>query len=329
MDPLLTGHDVSRALSLWAQCENGVARLINQSENQIFAITAQSGVRYALRVHRVGYQSRAAIESELAWLAALRRDTGLPVPTPLQGQDGQLLQSFPSADGEQRFTVLFDYIDGVEPTPADDLTGLFNSLGRYAGVLHNHAQAWVRPIGFERPEWNASTILDTDAPWGDWRQAPGVGPDNRKLLDQLDLTLRHRLAGYGHDSERFGLIHADMRLGNLLVDGDTVTLIDFDDCGFSWFVYDFAAAISFHETEANMPALKAAWITGYQTVRPLDAADIAAIDTMIMLRRMALLAWVGSHAETGLAQTHMPGFAAGTAMLAERYLSGALWDEAG
>ena len=40
---------------------------------------------------------------------------------------------------------------------------------------------------------------------------------------------------------------------------------------------------------------------------------------------MALLAWIGSHAETRLAKTHMKGFADGTARLAERYLRGSLW----
>jgi Ser/Thr protein kinase RdoA (MazF antagonist) len=324
MDPLLTGHDVLPDLSLWQHCEDGIVCLINHSENQIFAINAPSGGRYAMRVHRIGYQSRAAIESELHWLVALRRDTDLPVPTPLAGRDGHFLQSFTGADGVQRFAVLFEFIDGVEPSPADDLTALFNTLGRYAAVLHNHAQAWARPRGFERPEWNARTILDAEAPWGDWRQAPGVGPGNRELLERLDRTLRQRLAGYGQSPERFGLIHADMRLGNLLVDGDAVTLIDFDDCGFSWFVYDFAAAISFYETAPNVPTLKSAWIAGYQSVRQLNDADIAAIDTMVMLRRMALLAWIGSHAETGLAQAHTRGFAAGTAQLAERYLAGAL-----
>ncbi|MNL84486.1 hypothetical protein D3C87_2124670 [compost metagenome] len=74
-----------------------------------------------------------------------------------------------------------------------------------------------------------------------------------------------------------------------------------------------------------MPALKAAWLEGYQAVRKLDAEDIAVLDAMVMLRRMALLAWIGSHAETRLAQQHMPGFADGTAQLAERYLRGALW----
>ncbi|UXN73114.1 phosphotransferase [Devosia sp. A8/3-2] len=116
-----------------------------------------------------------------------------------------------------------------------------------------------------------------------------------------------------------------MRLGNLLVDGSNVTLIDFDDSGFCWFVYDFAAAISFHETHVGVPGLRSCWVEGYLTVRPLDDEHVEAIDSMVMLRRMALLARIGSHAETRLAQTHMRGFAAGTAQLAERYLRGALW----
>jgi len=38
-----------------------------------------------------------------------------------------------------------------------------------------------------------------------------------------------RLARFGSGAARFGLIHADMRLANLLVDGDDVCVIDFDD----------------------------------------------------------------------------------------------------
>ena len=45
--------------------------------------------------------------------------------------------------------------------------------------------------------------------------------------------------------ERFGLVHADLRLANLLVEDEKVNVIDFDDCGYSWFMYDFGTAVSF------------------------------------------------------------------------------------
>jgi len=310
------------ALQLWSETAAGTASLINHSENHTFRVDAPFGESFSLRVHRPGYQSRASIESELVWLTALRRDTDLPVPRPIKGRDGQLLQSFESPGHEPRLAVLFAYAPGQEPSPTSNLGQLFVTLGGFAARMHEHAMAWQRPPGFVRQVWSAEHILDPDGLWGNWRAAPGMTPEIGATLDQLDALLRRQLADYGTEPHRFGLIHADMRLGNLLVDGDRVTLIDFDDCGFCWFAYDFAAAISFHETHLAVPALKAAWLDGYRAIREPSAADIAAMDTMVMLRRMALLAWIASHGETALAQTHAPGFALGTAKLAKRYMAG-------
>lgn len=319
----ITAAELVPAIALWDDLAGASARLINHSENQTFLLEASSG-EFVLRVHRSGYQSRPSIESELAWLTALRRDTALPVPEPVAGRDGRLLQGFASGKGE-RLAVLFRRLPGVEPTLEDDLSSLFQTLGAYAATMHEHVAGWKRPVGFKRQVWEASTILDPDGLWGDWRQAPNVDEERRLVLVRLDQTLRARLADYGTAPGRFGLIHADMRLGNVLLDGERSYLLDFDDCGFCWFAYDFAAAISFHETHAAIPQLRDAWFGGYRTVRSLSQEDLDITDTMVMLRRMALLAWIGSHGETRLAQHHAPGFAEGTAALAERYLAGPLW----
>jgi len=85
-------------------------------------------------------------------------------------------------------------------------------------------------------------------------------------------------------------------------------------------VYDFAAAISFIEDDPRIPDLKAAWLKGYRSVRDLNADDEAEIETFIMLRRMALLAWIGSHIEAPEPQELAPGFAATTARLGKAYL---------
>lgn len=320
----LTALEIEPALQCWDDVAGGSARLINHSENQTFLIDTPGGDKFTLRVHRTGYQSRGSIESELSWVSALRRDTDLPIPQPVPARDGNLLQRFDTFKGE-RMAVLFRFLPGTEPSPDSNLGDLFVTLGGYAGNLHNHATRWQRPATFQRQVWQAATILDADGLWGDWRVAPGVNDANRAVLDRLDASLWRRLGEYGTGPDRYGLIHADMRLGNLLVEDNTVHLIDFDDCGFCWFTYDFAAAISFHETNKAIPALKAAWLEGYRAVRELSAQDVAAMDSMVMLRRMALLAWIGSHAETRLAQQHMRGFADGTAELGERYLRGPIW----
>jgi Ser/Thr protein kinase RdoA (MazF antagonist) len=106
----------------------------------------------------------------------------------------------------------------------------------------------------------------------------------------------------------------------LLVAGDGTRLIDFDDCGWGWFLYDFAAAISFIEDDPRIPDLKAAWVRGYRSVRTLSAEEEAEIDTFVMLRRMALLAWIGSHIEAPEPQELAPGFAATTARLGQAWM---------
>ena len=126
---------------------------------------------------------------------------------------------------------------------------------------------------------------------------------------------------FGKTDDRYGLIHADMRLANLLVDQNSTRLIDFDDCGTSWFLYDFAAAISFMENHAQIPVLRRAWLAGYRKYRPLSAAEENEIDTLIMLRRMALLAWMGSHTEVDIVVELSDEFARGSAELATRYLA--------
>lgn len=302
-------------LGRWPGTEGMSPRLVNLSENHTFRLEAPDREPLFLRLHRPGYQSRQTIQSELEWVSALGRDTAIPVPKVLFGRDGEAIQDVEP----QRFAVVFRGEPGREPDPGEPLAPLFETLGAYAAMAHLHAIGWRQPPGFTRQVWSAAAILDAEGLWGDWRTAPGVA-SVRPVLDAIDARLRRDLAAYGTAPERFGLIHADMRLANLLVAPGRTTLIDFDDCGFCWFAYDFAAAISFIETEPVVPALKAAWIAGYRRHRALEEADLAAIDAMVLLRRMALLAWIGSHAETDLAQSQAPHFAAGTARLGASWL---------
>jgi Ser/Thr protein kinase RdoA (MazF antagonist) len=138
----------------------------------------------------------------------------------------------------------------------------------------------------------------------------------------VQATIIRRLQAFGADAERYGLIHADMRLANLLISpaGET-RLIDFDDCGLGWFLYDFATGVSFIEDHPQVPTLKEAWVEGYRQVRTLSPAEEREIDSFVMLRRLALLAWIGSHIEAPEPQQLAPDFARVSAELGERYLT--------
>lgn len=312
---------VQRALSLWDATDGGDISLLNVAENVTYLVTAPGGVKSVLRVHREGYHSRRAIECELAWLDALRAGGTVTTPGFYNGRDGDPIQTRHVPElGSDRFMVLFEFVEGSAPDETGDMRPGFEELGAIAARLHAHVRGWDRPAQFERLTWDAEAVFGPDATWGNWRDAPEVDEDVLPVLERVESTVRARLAAFGKPPERFNLIHADMRLANLLVDGASTRLIDFDDCGFGWLLYDFAAAISFIEDDPRIPELKAAWLRGYRSVTTLGAEDEAEMETFVMLRRMALLAWIGSRIEAPEPQALAPGFAATTARLGQAYL---------
>ncbi len=296
--------------------------MINLSENATYKVEAPDGRRWALRIHRDGYHSKAAIASELAWLIDLR-DSGVVVtPRPVKGRDGEIIQlvSHPAMQ-RPRHVVLSDWEMGSEPGIGEDLSKPFEVLGEVTARMHVHARGWKRPPYFERFTWNFETSLGEDKPhWGRWRDGMGVDPAKARLFGRTVELIGKRLKAYGQDNERFGLIHCDLRLANLLIDAGQVKVIDFDDCGFGWYMYDAATPVSFYEHEPQVPALIESWKTGYRRVIDLPKADEAEIPTFVMLRRLLLVAWIGSHSETDLAKSMGLPYTEGTMGLCEEYL---------
>ena len=293
--------------------------LLNVSENATFRLDDESGPSI-IRVHREGYHSRAAIESELAWIAALRDSGMVRTPPFLATVTGDPVAVATLPDGGWRHVVRFGWVEGVEPTQ-DRLNEDFVQLGSIAARLHGHAKSWTRPAGFTRFTWDFETGLGPNGHWGSWRDGMGMTPDILAVLDRCAARVGERLQAFGQGPDRFGLIHADMRLANLLVNGPDVTVIDFDDCGLSWFMYDLGSAVSFFEHEPHVPALCDAWVRGYRSVAPLSAADEAEIPTFVMYRRLLLIAWIGSHSSTDLAQSMGVQYTQDAVPLAESYLS--------
>ena len=310
-----------RSLINWDMASDTPLTLLSLSENATYRVAADGHEQpLILRVHRTGYHSHNAIRTELAWMKALQAEEGLQTPQAIAGTDGEIIQCVETPSlKEARFTVLFHFIPGSAPDESQ-LLEPFKRLGRVTARMHRHARQWQRPEYFERLVWDFDGCLGKVQLWGDWRAGPGLDDAGKAVLEKTQALIEQRLRSFGRDPKRFGLIHADLRLANLLESGGKTRVIDFDDAGLGWFLYDIAGAVSFIETRDDLADLIAAWVSGYVSEGELSDEDIAEIPTFIMLRRMTLLAWVGSHAETGLAQSQGEEFTRGTVKLAESYL---------
>jgi Ser/Thr protein kinase RdoA (MazF antagonist) len=302
------------ALAAYGGHPGASVELLNVSENATFLVTDPGAGPSVLRVHRLGYHTEQEIASELAWMDALRAEAGVRTPRVLPAADGRRVVTVRERGGAaERYCVRFG---------KDALTiAHFAELGEITARMHRHARHWARPAWFTRFHWDYAAAFGRQARWGRWQDGIGVGPAERQILSRLDDALRARLTAFGTGPERYGLVHADTRLANLLVHDGSVSIIDFDDSGFSWYLYDLGTAVSFFEHEPAVPALVDSWLEGYRKAGQLSAGDQAEIWTFILFRRLLLVAWIGSHRGVDIAAELGAGYTQGSCDLAESYLS--------
>lgn len=291
------------------------------TENWTYRIEASSPAAVVLRIYRPGGRSSAEIMSELAWMEAIRLDSESLVPGIIATTKGsQVLELTRDPPLDPCYCVMFSCAPGREPAE-DELAAWFPRLGAITAQLHQHARSWTRPSWFRRPRWDLNTTLGDRPHWGPW-QSSVTDAEELRQLERLAELVTARLSRFGDGAERFGLVHADLRLANLLVDGDRITVIDFEDCGLSWYLYDLACALTFNEGRADVRELIALWVDGYRQVETLPGEDEEEIDTFLMLRRLMLTAYAGLRHDTELAaQMCASGYNAETCAIAEPYLS--------
>jgi Ser/Thr protein kinase RdoA (MazF antagonist) len=291
----------------------------SRTENPTFRVAADGRAPIALRIYRPGGRPAAEIRSELAWMTAARDEAGVPTPGVVAALDGDALVDV-GAPGAPVYAVAFTLAPGQEAAD-DDLPALMPRLGALTAMLHRHARAWAAPDWFTRPRWDLATTLGDAPHWGPW-QAGVPDPEQRAQLERAAAVLVRRLARFGVDPARFGLMHADLRTANVLIHGDELTLIDFDDAGFSWYLYDLGATLTLNEHRPDVDDLIAAWVDGYRTIEPLPVEDEREIPTFVLLRRLLVSAFAGSRDDTELAAgVRASGYDEGSCAMAEAYLS--------
>ena len=313
------------SLAAYGRAADSPLRLLSLSENATYLVEGDQPM--VLRVHRPGYHCLDAIRSELAWMKALRTETPVATPELIRARDGSDVVTA-EVDGAVLHVDAVSYVPGCTAEEDPDAVG-FDELGRLTAIMHDHARSWSAPTGFTRFRWDLETILGPDARWGNWRQAPGLTDNDRDWIGRAADDISARLTEFGCEPDRFGLIHADLRLANLMIDpsqpGSGITVIDFDDCGWSWYLADLGAAVSFIEDTPAGERIISEWLNGYLDVGTIAPEHRELIPTFVMTRRIMLTAWIASHFDADAAIGVGDDFATNTARLAERYLHDQSW----
>lgn len=290
------------------------------SENVTYVVTNEEGEKIGIiSLHRPGYHTVGELCDELLWMDEVRQETDVTVPAVYRDKTGHFLRPLVIPHMPRLYYSIFAFVPGKTlETMGDCSETVAKQIGRMAAQLHEQAKRRARKRQkLDCFTWDIPELLGKQARWGSFMAYPAQETQKRLLRQAADKICYH-LEEYGRNERNYFLIHADLHAGNLLVQGDTVTLIDFDDCGYSWFLYDLGSFLS--RQNEHLTEWIDNWCTGYEYVAPLRAQDIAMIPSFMVLRRLVRLGWLASHRGNDVADEKDTQYLDMTVTLADRYV---------
>ena len=266
--------------------------LFKRGLNDTYLVSVQDR-QFALRLYRSSWRTREAVVGEVAALLHIG-SKGLPVAMPVARSDGELVTDVNAPEGP-RWAVLFHWVKGEEPTYRNETHARL--YGRLAAQLHI--------AGDDLPSSVARSPLDLDyliqRPLESFRPALKSRPLLAARFDAIVDRVRTRMEGAKERLWDWGFCHGDLHFGNAHIDGQQLSLYDFDCCGPGWRLYDlatyrWAARLRQFEGGAWKPFIEA-----YLEVRPAAASTLGLVPLFVILRHIWLQGYyVGNSAEEGI-----------------------------
>lgn len=272
-----------------------IVQLLNVSENIIFEAEKDSGERAVLRIHRPNYQTNASITSELQWMAFLT-EQGIKTPEPIKTKTGKYIAS----TSNKLQATMIKWIDGESlqtlhenpSTTSKEIDDIYLRLGEQIAEIHNATDAFEIAKGFERHSWDTDGLLGEHPLWGRFWENPVLTRAETTFLLELKSLLKSRLNRYLEEGADFGLIHADVISENVLVANGKPTIIDYDDSGFGFRMYDLAVPLYRFYPSPTYKRLAPLLKRGYTKNRYLSEKSWESLNTFVLLRRLAILGWI-------------------------------------
>lgn len=253
---------------------------LESNENRVLSYVGPSG-HCVLRVSDAGRRSCEEVIAELDWIEFLAAG-GVSVARPVPALDGSRVVV--SADGSWVASA-YEFVQGTHLEQSACPDRILDAWGRLLGRMHVFAKTYGRISGaIGRPRWEEDDQIAYE------RYLP---TGNEDVAEAARLLIA-RIHSFSTSPEEFGLIHSDLHLRNLLVDGDGVTAVDFDECCLGWFAQDIATSLYYFVRRIPTDDARSAvanrflrvFLSGYRTQAPLDSTSFAHLTDFVLLRHL-------------------------------------------
>lgn len=245
----------------------------------------RDGKPYILRITHSFRRTPELIYGEVDWMNYLAAG-GTSVARAIPSAGGQLVEAIDDGAGGRFLATAFTYAPGRSIREVGWTTARREAYGRLIGRMHALTKAYEPPDpAWRRPSWIDHTAAEVESL---------LASHDPVALDRY-LALVRRVEGLPRGRDDYGLVHFDAHGGNFFIDGDTLTLFDFDDCAYNWFANDIAMVLFYMVTNADDPAgtldaFLLDFLRGYRAENICDPAWGSLIHDFMTMREIDLYA---------------------------------------
>jgi Ser/Thr protein kinase RdoA (MazF antagonist) len=249
--------------------------------------------RFVLRIHTM--DNIEAVSAEMTWLTALSQEAGLPVPAPISTPAGALLEKiFTPEIPDGRIVTVMRWLDGrrLEKGMRPDH---LHSLGQVVARMHAFSAAWQPPAGFARAHWDWDSQLGGSM----FEQPLAELVESMPLIFQEPFAILSReakmaMSRLGKRPDAFGMIHGDLYPENVLFKAGQAFPIDFEDCGYGYWMWDIAVALCSWAWNADWERMRDAFCEGYTQIHVLPEEQWQLLDLFVATQFATMLLWASA-----------------------------------
>lgn len=258
-------------------------QLLDGFESFMYAFT-RGGEPYILRVGHSSRRPTTLIEGEVEWINYLYNG-GATVARAYQSAQGKLVEAVPDGAGEYFLATAFLRAPGDHLPGKDWNNAFFERYGALLGRMHHLSRDFLAV--YPRPHWDEPIMLYAEGM---------LPPSETAALERYRILMAHLRSLPRDDRSAYGMIHQDAHGGNFFVDAQgTITLFDFDDCCYSWYINDIAIVLFYAvlfkpDPEAWTRNFMTHFLAGYRRENDLDPAWLVEIPNFLKLREIDLYA---------------------------------------
>lgn len=227
---MATSEILNKAAASFA-FETSSLEFISNSTNEVYRFTKKDEA-YILRITEKSHAYVGKIKAEVDWVNYLVQN-GVRASLPIRTIDNQLTALY-EEDDKCFIATAFHmapgrFFDKNEPKLWG--TSIFKQWGEIMGKMHMLSKSYI-PLETKRDDWRNSEIKN-----------PHLQGKYRVLLEKLR-SLETRIMNLPREGDSYGLIHNDFHPYNFHIDGELITVFDFDDSIYGWFSLDIAIAFN-------------------------------------------------------------------------------------